>query len=948
MALQHIYSTSPTFTHSTFNNPPLPSPKLPQKPFNLHSLKEKCKQGQVKEAFISFTKFITYQNPSHVSLDEAYSSILDLCASRNSVAQAQQLHAHMVTSNLVSDSVFLSTKLVFMYGKCGHLSGAQKVFDEMPERTVFTWNAMIGGCVTNGRPFRALELYREMRVSDVPLDAHTFPSVLKACSLLANLDCGSEIHGFAVKCGFDSTVFVVNSLVAMYAKCDRIDEARQLFDRMIDKKDVVSWNSIISAYSANGQSREAINIFREMNKAGVAVNSYTIVGALQACEDPSFVKLGEEIHGVILKADQQLQLYVANALLVMYSSCGRIDEALRIFHGINEKDNVSWNSMLSGFIQNELYTEAVEFFHEMCEMSLKIDEVSHVSVLSALGRLGNLSNGMEVHAYAAKHGLVSNLQIANTLMDMYAKCGNVSYMGQVFYNMAYKDFISWTTVIAGNAQNSSYSEALELFRKVQSEGIKVDCMMIGSILLACGGLKSVSHTKQIHNYIIRRGLFDLVLENSLVDVYGECGEINYASQMFETIKNKDVVSWTSMVSSFSCNGLANEALELCHRMGEAGIELDLVALLSVLSASASLSTLKAGKEVHGLFIRKGFPLERSSASSLIDMYARCGTVENACKIFDYVGNRDIVLYTSMINAYGMHGQGKKAISLFEKMISSGLVPDHITYLALLYACSHSGLINEGREFFRTMKSDYQLEPWTEHYACVVDLLGRANCVDDAYNFVKNMPIEPPSVVWCALLGACRVHSNFEIGEIAARKLLELEPQNPGNHVLVSNVFAAMGRWKDVDEVRMRMSSLGMKKKPACSWIEIGNKIHAFRVQDKSHPQSIEIYSKVSQITERLEKEGRYLADTKFVLHNMTEEEKKKMLYGHSERLTIAYALIVTSPGVPIRITKNLRVCGDCHTFTKLVSKFIEREIIVRDANRFHHFKNGRCSCGDFW
>ncbi|KAF6141174.1 hypothetical protein GIB67_018264 [Kingdonia uniflora] len=881
------------------------------------------KQGDLKQAFLTLSN--QTPRPQCPPNDELYASILELCASRKALAQGRQIHARVIMSDSASGSMFLSTKLVFMYGKCGSLSDGRKLFDKVHQRTIFTWNAIIGAYVSNGEPLGAVELYREMRVSDIPVDACTFPLVLKACGGMTDIDSGCEIHGLAIKSGFVSVVFVANALVAMYTKCNEFDRAVQLFDRMADKGDVVSWNSIISAYLANGQSMEALRLFREMQKEGVLMNSYTVVGALQACEEPSCLKLGMEIHAALLKTGQEFGIYEANALVVMYSRCGRLREAGLVFSEMDEKDNVSWNSMLSGFLQNELYTEAIGFFGDMLYEGHKTDQVSVISIVSASGRLGTVLNGMEAHAYAIKYGFHSDLQVSNTLIDMYAKCCHVNYMDRVFYNMANKDFISWTTAIVGNAQNSCYLEALELFRRVQIEGMKVDEMMIGSMLLACSGLKYIPHVKQIHSYTMRQGLFDHVLKNTIVDVYGGCGLIEYASRMFERIENKDVISWTSMMSCYIRNGFANEALEIFYRMIEVGIKPDLVALMSILTASASLSALKKGKEIHGFLLRKGLTFEESIASSLVDMYARCGDVDNSFRIFSRAEHKDLVLWTSMINASGMHGRGKEAVNLFKQMVQTGLEPDHIAFLSLLYACSHSGLVDEGRRCLEIMESKYGLKPWPEHYACVVDLLGRANCLDEAYNFVKRMPIEPTSAVWCALLGACRVYSNNEIGEIAAEKLLDLDPQNPGNYVLVSNVLASTEKWKDVDKMRMQMKDKGLKKNPACSWIDVDNKVHVFMVRDKSHPQVEEINSKLAQITGRLEKGG-YEADTKFVLHNVQEEEKKRMLYGHSERLAIAFGLIGTPAGTTIRITKNLRVCGDCHVFTKLVSKLFKREI----------------------
>jgi pentatricopeptide repeat protein len=302
----------------------------------------------------------------------------------------------------------------------------------------------------------------------------------------------------------------------------------------------------------------------------------------------------------------------------------------------------------------------------------------------------------------------------------------------------------------------------------------------------------------------------------------------------------------------------------------------------------------------------------------------------------------------MINATGLHGHGKQAIDLFERLLQTGLAPDHISFLALLHACGHSKLVDEGKYYMDMMRNKYRLVPWQEHYACMVDILGRSGLTEEAYKFIQTMPVEPKSVVWCALLGACRVHKNHELAVVAASKLLELEPGNPGNYILVSNVFAEMGEWNTVREVRTRMAEQRLRKDPACSWIEIGNNVRTFTARYHSHRDSHAIHLKLAKITEKLRKEGSYTEDTRFVLHDVSEEEKVDMLHKHSERLAIAFGLISTRPGTPLRIAKNVRVCGDCHEFTKLVSKLFEREIVVRDANRFHHFSGGSCSCGDFW
>ncbi|XP_006653508.3 pentatricopeptide repeat-containing protein At3g63370, chloroplastic [Oryza brachyantha] len=930
---------------------PIPHRKLPPTSPSA-SMRQLCKEGDLREAI---RLLAARSAPGRAPPTEHYGWVLDLVAARGAFAQGRQVHAHAVATGSLrdDDGGFLATKLLFMYGKCGRLAEARRLFDGMPARTVFSWNALIGACLSSGSSREAVGVYRAMRSSEpgpapAPApDGCTLASVLKACGAEGDGRSGSEVHTLAVKRGLDRSTLVANALVGMYAKCGLLDSALRVFEWMRDGRDVASWNSAISGCLQNGMFLEALDLFRRMQSAGFSMNSYTTVGVLQVCAELAQLNHGRELHAALLKCGTEFNIQ-CNALLVMYAKCGRVDCALRVFREIDDKDYISWNSMLSCYVQNGLYAEAIDFFGEMVQDGFEPDHACIVSLSSAVGHLGRLINGREVHAYAMKQRLDSDLQVANTLMDMYIKCNSVECSACVFDRMKIKDHVSWTTIMACYAQSSRYSEAIEKFRAAQKDGINVDPMMMGSILEVTSGLKNISLLKQVHSYAMRNGLLDLVLKNRIIDTYGECGEVCYALNIFEMLERKDIVTWTSMINCYANNSLLNEAVALFAKMQNAGIRPDSVALVSILGAIAGLSSLTKGKEVHGFLIRGKFPMEGAIVSSLVDMYSGCGSMSYAFKVFDEAKSKDVVLWTAMINASGMHGHGKQAIDIFKRMLETGVSPDHVSFLALLYACSHSKLVEEGKFYLDMMVIKYRLQPWQEHYACVVDLLGRSGRTEEAYEFIKSMPVEPKSVVWCALLGACRVHKNHELAVVATDKLLELEPANAGNYVLVSNVFAEMGRWNNVKEVRTRMTERGLRKDPACSWIEIGNSIHTFTARDHSHRDSQAIHLKLAEITDKLRKEAGYSEDTGFVLHDVSEEEKIDLLHGHSERLAIAFGLISTSSGSPLRIAKNLRVCGDCHEFTKLVSKLFEREIVVRDANRFHHFSGGSCSCGDFW
>jgi pentatricopeptide repeat protein len=329
------------------------------------------------------------------------------------------------------------------------------------------------------------------------------------------------------------------------------------------------------------------------------------------------------------------------------------------------------------------------------------------------------------------------------------------------------------------------------------------------------------------------------------------------------------------------------------------------------------------------------------------MYAKCGRIGVARQVFDKMSSRDVGSWNAMILGYGIHGQGEDAVALFSQMQQTGTKPDHITFTAVLTACSHAGLVDQGWQYFECMKSDYGLVPKLEHYACLVDLLGRAGHLDEAHDIIKKMPLEPQSNVWGALLGACRIHGNIELGEQAAKHLFKLEPNNAGYYVLLSNIYAEAGRWEEVAKLRTMMKEREVKKQPGCSFIEVNREVQSFLVRDKTHPQSEKIYATLENVYGQMKKAG-YVPNTNLVLHDVEEEMKEDILCSHSEKLAISFGIINTSPGTPIRIMKNLRVCRDCHNATKFICKIVGREIIVRDANRFHHFTNGLCSCGDHW
>lgn len=417
------------------------------------------------------------------------------------------------------------------------------------------------------------------------------------------------------------------------------------------------------------------------------------------------------------------------------------------------------------------------------------------------------------------------------------------------------------------------------------------------------------------------------------------------------MSRRNIVTWNSVINGFALNGRAGEALALFRRMRDEDedVEPDGFTVVSLLCACAELGALALGRRVHVYSIKQGlYGRNVHVGNSLVDLYAKCGSVEEGRKVFDEMGSkRNVVSWTSLIVGMAVNGFGKEALELFGAMERERLRPTEITLVGVLYACSHCGLVDEGFQYFDRMREEYGIVPKMEHYGCMVDLLGRAGLVEEAHDYIMTMPVKPNAVIWRTLLGACTMHKKLDLGEVASSKLKELDPGHSGDFVLLSNMYASAGRWRDVQKLRKYMRKGGVKKHPGRSLLELGNSVREFVMGDRSHPMTDEIYEKLEEIAKGLRKEG-YVPKTSNVLADIEEEEKETALGYHSERLAIAFALITTSPGTPIRIVKNLRVCEDCHIVTKLISKVYEREIVVRDRSRFHHFKDGLCSCKDYW
>ncbi|KAJ8755951.1 hypothetical protein K2173_024496 [Erythroxylum novogranatense] len=504
---------------------------------------------------------------------------------------------------------------------------------------------------------------------------------------------------------------------------------------------------------------------------------------------------------------------------------------------------------------------------------------------------------------------------------------------------------AYNTLIRHHA-SSKPSLALSLFLNMRLAGMASDHFTFPFVLKACSRLQM---GVELHSLLVKIGLVSSIyVQNALISLYGSSGLLPKALQVFDEMGERDVVSWSSVISSFVNNGFGQEALSLFRDMQfDGNVKPDEVTMLSVVSAVSSLGALELGRWVDAYIRRNALGLSPSLGTSLIDMYSRCGSVDDSIRVFDEMSERNVLTWTALINGLAVHGRSVEALKMFDEMKKAGLPPDHITLKGVLIACSHGYLVEDGWRVFKSIKNEYLMEPTLEHYGCMVDILGRAGLLYDAFEFVERMPRKPNAVIWRTLLGACVSHNDLILAGKVKEKIHQLDPFHDGDYVLLSNAYGVVGRYMEKAKLRRSMQEKGISKTPAYSLLVVDEEIHEFLSGDISHPKSEEVTKFLVNMIDSLRVDG-YTPNTCAVFHDIEEEEKENSVSYHSEKLAVAFAVLCFGERRTIRIMKNLRICHDCHRFMKHVSRKFNKEIVVRDRNRFHHFINGQCSCKDFW
>ncbi|XP_037442624.1 pentatricopeptide repeat-containing protein At3g49170, chloroplastic-like [Triticum dicoccoides] len=782
------------------------------------------------------------------------------------------------------------------------------------------------------------------------------PSASAAASLLAaaaragDLRLGRALHRRLLGAEIlDTDALVANSLLTMYSKCGHVSAARRVFDGMRGLRDLVSWTAMAFCLARNGAEQEALLLLGEMLESGLRPNAFTLCAAARACFPGELFRLsGTAVLGFVLKTGfWGTDVSVGCALIDMFARNGDLVAARKVFDGLVERTAVVWTLMITRYVQGGCAGEAVELFLGMLEDGFEPDGYTMSSMISACAEQGSVGFGQQLHSLVLRLGLVSDTCVSCGLVDMYAKLQMEQSMEcarKVFKRMPTHNVMSWTALISGYVQcGAQENNAIELLCEMLNESIEPNHITYSSLLKACANLSDQDSGRQIHARVMKTGIGNVnVVGNALVSMYAESGCMEEARKAFDQLYESNILSTSSDIG-----GTESSNASWSSQIESMGVGVSTFTFASLLSAATTVGLPTKGQQLHAFSIKAGFESDQGISNSLVSMYSRCGYLDDACRAFDEMADHNVISWTSVISGLAKHGHAERALSLFHDMILSGVKPNDVTYIAVLSACSHVGLVKEGKEYFRSMQKDHGLVPRMEHYACMVDLLARSGLVQEALEFINEMPCKADALIWKTLLGACRTYDNIEIGKIAANHVIDLEPRDPAPYVLLSNLYARGGLWDEVARIRSLMRHKNLSKETGLSWMHVGNTIHEFRAGDTGHPQAQEIYAKLAALIREIKDIG-YVPDTSIVLHDMSDELKEECLLQHSEKIAVAFGLITTSPTKPIRIFKNLRVCADCHSAIKYISKSTGREVILRDSNRFHRMKDGKCSCGEYW
>ncbi|KAH6782287.1 hypothetical protein C2S51_007580 [Perilla frutescens var. frutescens] len=699
--------------------------------------------------------------------------------------------ARLLFDEMPLRNIFSYHAILDSYCKLNDVDNAYQVFDQMRERNSVSWNLMISMLSRNGLEDKALVSYYSMRLNGFVPTRFTLASVLSACGGLGNVECGRECHGLATKLGLSTNLYAGNALLGMYMKCEFVEDAILVFKDLPEQNEV-SFTAMMDGLVGADRMEEAFDMFRFMHRERI-IDCVSLSSVLSVCfkrefdvydgnEGKMHMMHGEQIQGLVVKVGFERDMHVNNSLLNLYAKLGCMDCAEMLFNSMSKVSVVSWNVMISGYAKKYHLQRAIECMKGMQGCGVEPDEVTYVNMLSACLRSGDIETGL-----------------------------------LIFHSMSVPSLASWNAMLSGYSQNEYHREAVMLFKEMQFTRVRPDRTTFAIILSSCAAMGLLEGGKQIHAALMKAELStDLYVTSGLIAVYSKSSKIEVAKVIFNMAPQYDIVCWNSVLAGLSLNSLGAEGFTFFRRMLGEGMLPTEFSYASVLNCCSSLSSLSQGRQIHGQVVKVGHANNVYVGTALVDMYSKCGDVDEARQFFDVMHCKDLVTWNEMIHGYAQNGRGEDAVSLFEDMIKASIEPDHITFVAVLTACSHSGLVDTGLRLFNSMQQEYCVEPISDHYTCIIDTLGRAGRFNEVEEIIDNMPCKDDPIIWEVLLSSCRVHANINLARRAADELFRLDPSNSAPYSLLANMYSSLDRWDDVKYVRYIMGMQQVSKEPGYS------------------------------------------------------------------------------------------------------------------------------------
>ncbi|CAH8327681.1 unnamed protein product [Eruca vesicaria subsp. sativa] len=777
------------------------------------------------------------------------------------------------------------------------------------------------------------------------LDSHTYGNLLRHCIHQNDSISTKAIHCDVIKRGICLDLFASNILLNAYVKTSLSKDALKLFDEMPERNNV----SYVTLSRGNA-CEDPVGLYTRLHREGHELNPHVFTSFLKWFVTVDKAEIGWWLHSPIVKLGLNSNAFVGAALINAYAVCGLVDSARSVFEGILSKDVVAWAGIVSCYVENGFLEDSLELLSRMGMEGFMPNNYTFASALKASIGLGEFDYAKSVHGRVLKTCYELDPRVGIGLLQLYTQLGDMSDALRVFSEVPKNDVVPWSLMIARFGQNGFCDDAVDMFIRMRKAFVVPNEFTFTSILNACALRKCFGLGRQLHGLVVKGGFdLDVYVSNALIDVYAKCEKMDTAVKLFAELSNRNEVSWNTVIVGYANLDEAEEALSLFREALRNHVSVTEVTCSSAIGVCASLASMELGAQVHGLAIKTNNAGKVAVSNSLIDMYAKCGDIKDAQSVFDEIETKDVPSWNALISGYSTHGLSRESLRIFDIMKDSDCKPNVLTFLAVLSGCSNAGLIDEGVECFESMIRDHGIEPCLEHYTCMVRLLGRSGQLERAMKLIEGIPYEPSVMIWRAMLSASIGQNNVEFATRSAEEILKINPKDEATYVLLSNMYAGAKEWANVASVRRSMKEKGVKKEPGLSWIEHQGDVHYFSVGRLSHHPDMKLINGMLEWLNMKARRAGYVPNRKAVLHDMGDEEKDKRLWFHSERLALAFGLVrMPLSRNRILIIKNLRICSDCHSAMKVISSIVQRDLVIRDMNRFHHFHAGVCSCGDYW